>query len=298
MRLFAGTRQAVLPLRGSWVLSREVLDHALVAAAVDAGVTLVDGARAEIGTATDAARSVRLIGKNGTEVAEGRVVVDASGLGGPHADAEVAVDARSRIGVGAVVANSRYDLDAGELHMIVGQTGYVGVVRLEDGALDVGAALDVATVQRRGPAEAVADLLEGAGRPLLAGQLTRGWRGTPRLTRRHLRPAEERLLRVGDAAGYIEPFTGEGIGWALEGGLAVAAVATEGARAWQPRLERAWTSRQGDAAAARRLCAGLAWALRRPRLSRAAVTALAYAPALAGPFVRRAAASRTPVGAA
>ena len=31
-----------------------------------------------------------------------------------------------------------------------------------------------------------------------------------------------RVLRIGDAAGYVEPFTGEGIGWALACGRIVA----------------------------------------------------------------------------
>ncbi|MFM7035246.1 MAG: hypothetical protein ACKOYJ_08710 [Planctomycetia bacterium] len=41
-------------------------------------------------------------------------------------------------------------------------------------------------------------------------------RSTPPLTRRApLVDTADRLLRVGDAAGYVEPFTGKGIGWAM-----------------------------------------------------------------------------------
>jgi flavin-dependent dehydrogenase len=41
------------------------------------------------------------------------------------------------------------------------------------------------------------------------------WLGTLPLTRRTPRPAGHRVLVVGDAAGYVEPFTGEGMAWAL-----------------------------------------------------------------------------------
>jgi flavin-dependent dehydrogenase len=41
-------------------------------------------------------------------------------------------------------------------------------------------------------------------------------RGAPPLTRsRPVASPSGRILRVGDAAGYVEPFTGEGMGWAL-----------------------------------------------------------------------------------
>ncbi|MFM7136297.1 MAG: NAD(P)/FAD-dependent oxidoreductase, partial [Planctomycetota bacterium] len=75
------------------------------------------------------------------------------------------------------------------------------------------------------PAAAIARVLAETGGDRAAGLATAAaaeqlakatYRGTPPLTRR--RPVASpsgRILRVGDAAGYVEPFTGEGMGWAL-----------------------------------------------------------------------------------
>ena len=59
------------------------------------------------------------------------------------------------------------------------------------------------------------------------------WRTITPLTRKPLKPAHERLFLIGDAARVVEPFTGEGIFYALRSGeLAAEAVAklTAGAR--------------------------------------------------------------------
>jgi flavin-dependent dehydrogenase len=290
MELFAGRRRAALPLRGARVLSREALDAALVREAVAAGATFLSATRVDIVTVTPDARRMRLVGRERDEVVEARVVVEATGLGSPSEGDDVEVAAGSRVGLGAIVAGSSYDVGVGDLHMVVGRSGYVGLVRLEDGTLDVGAAVDPDALRALGPADAVAEIMQDVGRPALDGELVRGWRGTPSLTRRHARPGGERLFRVGDAAEYVEPFTGEGICWALAGGLAVAGPALEGVRAWDARLVQAWTTYQRrTSASARRLCSVLAWALRKPRLIAGGVAALAQVPALAGPLLRRAA---------
>jgi flavin-dependent dehydrogenase len=272
------------------VLSREALDTALVKEAVAAGATFLPETRVDVGEVVSAARRVRLVGRERDEVVEARVVVDASGLGSSSEGADVRVAEGSRVGLGAIVAGSSYDVGVGELHMVVARTGYVGLVRLEDGTLDVGAAVDADALRLSGPAATVAGILHDAGRPALDGLLVHGWRGTPSLTRRHARPGGERLFRVGDAAEYVEPFTGEGICWALAAGLAVAGPALVGVRAWDARLAPGWTTYQRrTSASARRLCSMLAWALRRPRLMAAGVATLAHAPALASPLLRRAA---------
>jgi flavin-dependent dehydrogenase len=122
----------------------------------------------------------------------------------------------------------------GELVMAVGRLGYCGLVRLEDGRIDLAAAVDRQLLaDTGGPAAAIAILLEravGDGRfaaslePLLAELPGATFRATPPLT--HQSPpiagVARRIFRVGDAAGYVEPFTGEGIGWALAGGRILA----------------------------------------------------------------------------
>jgi len=220
------------------------------------------------------------------------VVVDATGLGrGLVADAceSSRPDERSRVGLGAVFSGAPYPIGSGALHMAVGHSGYVGLVRDEEGALTVAAAVDPAALRAGSPAEAVARILEECGLPELEVEPSRGWRGTPPLTCSASAVGRERLFRLGDAAGYVEPFTGEGMCWALAGARVVAELAHAGAAGWRSELLSEWTKHhRAGVVRSQRLCRRLASGLRRPRLVSAAITALKLAPALASPFVHRA----------
>jgi menaquinone-9 beta-reductase len=148
----------------------------------------------------------------------------------------------SRIGVGATVAAAASGhrtaaldhLPAGELVMAVGRYGYCGLVRLEDGRIDLAAAVDRRLLADKGsPAAGIVHLLNEAfgASPLATGMQSvmqavphATFRATPPLTHQSPRIAgtTERIFRVGDAAGYVEPFTGEGMGWALACGRILA----------------------------------------------------------------------------
>jgi flavin-dependent dehydrogenase len=109
-----------------------------------------------------------------------------------------------------------------------------------------------------------------------------GWHGTVPLTRRPRRLAAERLFLLGDAAGYVEPFTGEGMGWALTSALALAPMALRAIEGWRPSLEASWASRHRELVGRRQLpCRVLAWLLRHPGPSRLALEVAARVPALA-----------------
>ena len=71
--------------------------------------------------------------------------------------------------------------------------------------------------------------------------VARDWHGTPPLTSRPGRVAAERLFVIGDASGYVEPFSGEGMATALETALAVAPLADRSsARSGSPSLVDRW----------------------------------------------------------
>lgn len=111
------------------------------------------------------------------------------------------------------------------LLMVVGRGGYVGGVRVEDGQYDLAAALDVDFLKASGTiANAVCDILCQSGITEIAELADADWKGTPLLTRRPNEIAGERWFAVGDAAGYVEPFTGEGIAWAMNGALELAPI--------------------------------------------------------------------------
>jgi flavin-dependent dehydrogenase len=72
-------------------------------------------------------------------------------------------------------------------------------------------------------------------------------------------------LLAGDAAGYIEPFTGEGIRWALQSGAAMGRFAQAACQDWRPSIVDDWESwYAAEISRSQRLCRWLAWGLKRP----------------------------------
>jgi 2-polyprenyl-6-methoxyphenol hydroxylase-like FAD-dependent oxidoreductase len=229
------------------------------------------------------------------------VVLVADGLSQEGLPAEVAaskvVAQGSRIGIGAVLGGDGAalpdDLAPGTIHMSVGRMGYVGVVRTETDRALVAAAVDPRLLNESGsPALAVAAILRSAGRAQWAQLASTvwgdaAWQGTPALTRRLRRPAAERLLVLGDAAGYVEPFTGEGIGWGIASAENVAPLALAASRAWNSAIERDWLRVERSLMEhRRRFCRIVARGLRSPWVMGAAMRVLGVAPGWSAPFVR------------
>jgi 2-polyprenyl-6-methoxyphenol hydroxylase-like FAD-dependent oxidoreductase len=118
-----------------------------------------------------------------------------------------------------------------------------------------------------GPAEAAARVLESCGVDGASLRTVR-WRGTGLLTRRRL-AASGPIFAIGDAAGYAEPITGEGMSWAIESGAALADLLAS-RPAGADGLNRRWRTRQARIRHRQMLCRGTALALRCPPLVRAA----------------------------
>ena len=298
LHLQARGRTARVPLPPGVSLSRPALDGLLVDAACAAGATFRPRSTARVGPTLgpDATRTVVVDGRP----VRARTVVVADGLGGTALRdlPAFAVTARpnARVGVGVHLPADHPVGDRLPEHgvlMLCGRRGYLGLVRLEDGTLDAAAAADRPALREAGgPAALVRALALDAGLPPTAWPAARdgdaGWRVTPALTRARRTVAAPGLFVVGDAAGYVEPFTGEGMAWALAGGAAVAALADEAlagrrtpaavAADWPVVLRRTVARRQRGC----RLVAGL---LRRPRLTRAVIAAVSRVPALARPLV-------------
>jgi menaquinone-9 beta-reductase len=274
-------------------LSREAFDAALIEAAVEAGAAFLPETRASLGPPGADQRQLTLCQRNGQAAVSARVVFAADGLPGGLLAHEpgfrVEAAAASRIGAGVVSPTAPEFYAPGTIFMACGRGGYLGLVRLEDGRLDLAAAFEPAALrQAGGPGPAAAHILDEAGWPPVPAIATLPWRGTPALTRRALRPAAERVFVLGDAAGYVEPFTGEGIAWALASAAAVAPLAARAVRGWTPALADEWAHRHREAVISRqRLCRAAAGVLRHPEVTRAVIRLLACLPGLAGPVVRR-----------
>src|SRR5439155_17458214 len=139
----------------------------------------------------------------------------------------------SRIGTAVIIDHGPSSYQPGTIYMACGAEGYVGLVRLEDGRLNIAAAFDSEALRAPGHAGHVADkILHEAGLPHVPDILQLPWKGTPGLTRRARHVAAERLFVLGDAASFVEPFTGEGIAWALGSAIAVAPLAARAVQNW------------------------------------------------------------------
>jgi flavin-dependent dehydrogenase len=287
--LRAWRAEAALPLPAGLSVSRERFDTMLIEAAEAGGATLMLGTRAAL-VGRDAAglSTVVLEEPRGVHsTVRCRVVIAATGLCAPFTlralGGEVVVPA-SRIGASTVLdQDARVPWRENTVNMTVGACGYVGAVRLEDGRWNLAAALDAGAVARaKGVGPVVCDVL-GSGRwPVPAGVSCANWRGTPQLSRRPRRVAADGLFVVGDAAGYVEPFTGEGMACALHGGRAVVPLALRAIDRWHPELAAAWTKTiRGDVQRRLALAAVAAWSLRRPSIATTLTSLLSSWPGLA-----------------
>ncbi len=307
--LWTGGRTVRLPMPRGIAVSRAAFDEALVREAVAAGAEFLPATRAVLGAAGSKTRRVRLPQAKCQVVA--RLVIAADGLGGSFLPGDSGHRSRavseSRIGAGAVFDDIHSRLSRhgtyrpGVIHMAVGRSGYVGVVRVEGGRLSVAAALDRRALgDGRTLVGAITELLAEAGLPRLPGLPKPGtcasqWQGTAALSRRSPQVAFDRVFLIGDAAGYVEPFTGEGISWALEAAREVSALVARAAlaplapnteRQWDGSLELGWRRRYRKRIARRqRWCRGISWALRRQMLVSSAVRLLGGAPSLAAPLM-------------
>jgi flavin-dependent dehydrogenase len=279
-------RSARLPLPVGAALSRARLDAALVDAACDAGAAFLPETQGIVASVKGNRRLVRLVQRGSTSSVSARVVLVAAGIGRhglaqePGLIAEPSAD--SRIGAGSSVEVFPDAYREGTIFMAVGRRGYLGLVRVEMGQLNLAAALDGAFLRDAGGlGSAAASLLAEAGLPAIPSLRDAHWRGTVRLTRRPRQVAADRLFLIGDAAGYVEPFTGEGMGWALTSAVAVAPLALQAIDSWRPSLATSWSSLHGSLVGRRQyLCRGLARLLRHPGLSRLALEVAAHAPRL------------------
>ena len=272
-----GDRRADARFASHRVVARPAFDLALLHAAADRGVTILQPMAAKV---IDEGQV--LLG--GDDVATASMVIVCDGLGGTSLSGikglAWTIAARSRMGLGATLEASASSLACGTLVMRCCSEGYLGVVRLGDGRLDMAAAIDPATLREgRDAGSTMAGLFADGELP--AESLARArWRGTPLLTRRRCRVATARTMVVGDAAGYVEPFTGEGMTWAIDGAVEAASIAARVVRhggdatAWSHAHERLLMPR-------RRACSVVASVLRSERAARSLVSLAAKFPSIA-----------------
>lgn len=298
--LVAGGRRVSLALPLGAAISRFHFDAELIREAVAAGAEFLPETTGHVRGLADSCRLRTISFQHaslGSAKTRTQIAVVADGLGrtslrkrGPFAPQ---VAAGSRMGLGASLPGEKSVLQTGTVSMSVGRDGYVGMVRVPDGSINIAAAVDPERLRAEGPAGLVRQILIEAREAEPPSLESAEWRGTGLLTRQSPRVAGKRLLLLGDAAGYVEPFTGEGMTWAMLSALAVAPLAKKWLDSEQKNrrqlaeLANAW-SRQHRMLVARRQrsCRILASLLRHPRLVQASLGFLSAVPMVAGPFIQ------------
>ncbi|MEQ8820895.1 MAG: FAD-dependent monooxygenase [Sumerlaeia bacterium] len=281
-------------------ISRQSLDSGLLQAALDEGVSYIDQTRAVSTRLLGEHRLIALRSEDGhNATATAQMVIACDGLGSAMARCaglaeEARPSANDKVGASLLMsANAFAHLPEETITMACGTLGYVGLARVEGGLWSLAAALRTRAISDAGGIlAAIRQTLASCGIPapleLWDRENTINPVTCPRMRRSVTRPSAERLLLVGDASGYVEPLTGEGMAWAL----ASAEEAVEHAQAavangWSERLalsyDQAWQdrvkNRQAPIQAIRRV-------LDSQPLTAAALASLKLAPGLGSAVAR------------
>lgn len=269
-----------LPMPYGQALSRAALDGALVQAAIAAGAEFLCETQASVCPAEHQEfRQTCLRSHHESRDVAARLVLCADGVNRSSLKRldgfQSQVAPHSRIGVSALLDEPSEAFQPGRLTMVVGGEGYVGLTRVEGGRLNVAAAVSPRALHGQHDAgEVISSILSQSQVETPAALATAHWHGTAPLTSRPGRVADERLLVLGDAGGYVEPFTGEGIAWAMETSIEVGQWLGPAVQSWQPSLALDWQRRHRALIGRRQLlCKAWAAILCRPRLSLAAIHA-------------------------
>lgn len=269
-------RDVGLAVRAMLGIDRTRMDARLTQLAAEAGAEVMDGTAASVaqdGLVTLCRHDVSL------ELQASAVII-ADGLSGSSMGDEPAfawrIGRRSKVGVGGVGERAK-GLPDDSITMCIGRSGYVGFAPIQGDRMAVAAAMNIDSLgQAGGVRQAMEQIIETSGVSIrVAAELP--LRGTAQLTRRRARVEGGRVLIAGDAAGYVEPFTGEGMSWAIRSGELSAAFAEQ---LVQGQLRQgAWTAALGNEfGVARRRCAAVATLLDRPGLLRIAMSLANLAP--------------------
>ena len=284
---------AEIGVEGGAALTRSRLDSELVLAAIERGAHFLPEVTAHLGATNSSHRLVLLTTNEGPVEILAKVVIAADGLGGrllTRVDEDDEwISKTSWIGAGTSVPASAVHVPRGAILMAVGRSGYVGLTQVEDGSINIAAAMNPREIKRQGGmGPLAASLIRSCKIEIDTAIENATWKGTGALTRQPVNLGSERVLVVGDAAGYVEPFTGQGISWAIESGRKVAPMVDQALEeGWSESIVERWRRAHHHAVVRHQsICRKLSWGLRSSILVRCGLQVVSRFPAIAGPFTR------------
>jgi menaquinone-9 beta-reductase len=246
LNLFTKFGRISVALPGGLAISRQALDGAIVEAAVERGCSFLSETTGQVGQSIDGSRIVTLRQGNRERSVRAAYVVVGDGISGTSLKGEKAFEPQvapsSRIGIGALIANRPHNMNLGELDMYCGEKGYLGMIIVENGIVDAAAAIDRKAIANTSSASGVVKEIMRSCRATPSAELLQAqWRGTSPLTQKRLTLARDRIFLVGDAAGYTEPFTGQGMAWALRCAHLLVPLLVSALRNELPTPEKDWS---------------------------------------------------------
>jgi flavin-dependent dehydrogenase len=259
---------------GGLVISRRTIDPLLRVAAADAGADVRTATAARVVTLDSSGATLEVVEEVGQrEWHSAPLLIGADGIGSAVARAAGLVDRDAvgrKFGFSMSLparASAAPELD-GAIAMFVERDGYLGVVREGSERLHCAALISSDARMPTRPLDVITWFAERS--TIVARALADGWRddaadivATGPLPWRTTARTAPGVALVGDAAGYVEPFTGEGMRWAIESAWLLAEALELGPwnEAVRARYEQAWRESIG---AMHRRCALVATIVESP----------------------------------
>lgn len=243
-----GGRSFEHPVPAGVTVLRVKLDAAIVEQAIERGVEFIPECCASLEPCCprDEFRSLKLRTRDGTIEIRSRIVIASDGIGGTLLKQETwagwTILPRSLMGVAATFTSDLAEILQGCIHMCMASGGYVGLVRIDSSTVHAAAALDPRACQEAGgPVQLIGQILHSCQRSVPDRLSDARLHGTGKLTRQRKQLGGYRVLTVGDACGYVEPVTGEGMAWAATGAAALARLIPPSIVDWPADLPDRWS---------------------------------------------------------
>ena len=273
-----GCAAVQFPLARGLIVRRMDLDQLLLDEAARHGAIVMQPATARIESIDDEAAVVAAVHQTTTTLWRAPLLVGADGLRSRIARHAGWSPARTGRGYGfsfQISEPGRHELRPEAIEMFLDRTGYLGIVREAGDTLHIGALVLPGPGPKLGPdafVRALAsrfEVLQQMGLDQISITDLRSLTAAGPMPHAPTRMAGGSCALIGDAAGYIEPLTGEGMTWAMESALLLARAVRQHGQ-WSAATARTYEAHwHREVGRAQRRCRAIARLVRTPGLVRA-----------------------------